>query len=353
MNAIQTTSTSSTTMDVSPIVLRETLTTRLVFYPSWVSTSENPLRGGFRFQRKSSKEAWEDVEHKPMSSLKKDEGYELNLDGSDMVRLISGLEKIKEVLSVHGHQYGTQVFQLSQKNAGGIFLQIGDIENREWVIAQLKALESKNFGNLGAAIGRARLESAIEKFEENISNSNEGFWQKFFEEHSWILQQVFAFPVIFLNGETYLGGKNCKGRQGSGGSATDFLFMNGSNGSFAVVEVKTPGCNLIGSCYRGDGDSNEKNELYRIHGDLTGGIVQMENQIHVAIEHFKTQLLQDFPDISHLNPSGVLIAGNYASMTKPQQRSFDLFRKSMGKNQVFTFDEVLVKLKVLKSVYEN
>lgn len=353
MKLMQTQSTSSATMDISPVVLRENEITRLVFYPIWVSASGNPLRGGFRFQRKSPKETWEDIEHKPMSSLKKDEGYELNLDGSDMVKLFSRLEEIKKLLSVHGHHYGLQTFKLSEENAGGIFLQIGDIENREWVINQLKTLEGENFENLGSAIGRARLENVIEKFEKNILNSDEKFWQDFFEKYPWVLQQVFAFPVIFLNGETYLGGKNSKGRQGSGGSATDFLFMNGSNGSFAVVDIKTPDCNLIGTCYRGVEGSNEKNEIYRIHGDLTGGVVQMENQIHVAIEYFKTQLGDDFPETNHLNPTGVLIAGNYLNMTKIQQKSFDLFRKSMGKNQIFTFDEVLAKLKLLKSVYEN
>lgn len=353
MDEIQTTSTSSATMDISPIVLREKGITRLVFCPSWVSSSGNPLRGGFKFQRKSPKETWEDVEHRPMSSLKKDEGYELNLDGSDMAKLFGRLEEIKEVLSIHGHHYGTRSFKLSRENASGVFLQIGEIENREWVIEQLKALEQENFENLGLAVGRARLESAISEMEDSLLNQDEVFWQRFFENRPWILQQVFAYPVIYLNGETYLGGKNSKGRQGSGGSATDFLLMNGSNGSFAAVEIKTPGCELTGSCYRGEEGSNEKNEVYRIHGDLTGGVVQMENQMQVAVEYFKTQIGEDYPKLTHLNPVGVLIAGTYASLSETKQRSFDLFRKSLGKNHVFTFDEVLAKLKLLKMVYEN
>ena len=340
-------------MDISPIVLRENSVTRLVFMPNWVSASEKPLRGGFRFQRKGPKDSWVDVDSKVLSSLKKDEGYELHLDGDDMAKLFAGLEEVKALLEKYGHSYGTRTFVFSEENAGGILLQIGDIENRDWVIQQLKRLEKENFENLGSAVGRARLENAIEKFEENISNNDESFWQTFFEETPWILQQVFAFPVIYLNGETYLGGKNSKGRQGSGGSATDFLFKNGSNGSFAVVDVKTPECNLIGSCYRGEEGSGDKNEIYRIHGDLTGGIVQLENQIHIAVEHFKTQVGADYPELNHLDPTGVLVAGNYSKLKTVQRRSFDLFRKSIGKNQIFTFDEVLAKLKLLKSVYEN
>lgn len=353
MSKIETHSTSRVTMDISPIVLRQNTITRLVFIPNWVSASEKPLRGGFRFQRKGPNDSWIDVDSKALSSLKKDEGYELHLDGDDMVKLFSGLEEIKSLLAKYGHSYGTRTFLFSEENAGGILLQIGEIENRDWVIQQLKTLEKENFENLGSAVGRARLENVIEKFEENISNTDEAFWQGLFEESPWILQQVFSFPVVYLNGETYLGGKNSKGRQGSGGSATDFLFKNGSNGSFAVVDVKTPDCNLIGSCYRGEEGSGDKNEIYRIHGDLTGGLVQLENQIHIAVEHFKTQLGVDYPELNHLSPTGVLVAGNYSKLKKAQKRSFDLFRKSIGKNQIFTFDEVLAKLTLLKNVYEK
>ena len=110
METLITKSTSSATMDIEPIIIRENEITRLLFYPTWVSVSGNPLRGGFRFQRKSSKEKWEDIEHRPMSSLKKDEGYELNLDGSDIAKLFSHLEEIKDLLSEHGHHYGTRTF---------------------------------------------------------------------------------------------------------------------------------------------------------------------------------------------------------------------------------------------------
>lgn len=338
-------------MDVTPIVLRENEITRLIFYPTWVSASENPLRGGFRFQRKSPKGTWEDVERQPLSTLKMNEGYELHLDGSDMAKLFAGLEEIKETLSRHGHHYGTRTFQMSASNAEGVFLQIGDIKNREWIIEQLKVLEQENFENLGVAIGRARLENAIDSIEKNMANGDESFWQDLFEKNPWILQQLFAFPVIYLNGETYLGGKNTQGRQGVGGTATDFLFKNGSHGSFGVVEIKTPNCTLVGASYRGEG-TGEKNEIYRVHGDLTGGVVQMESQMQVAVEYFKTQLGEDYPELTHLDPAGVLIAGTRSHMGDAQRRSFDLFRRALGKNQIFTFDEVLSKLHLLKTVYQ-
>lgn len=350
---IITRSTSNATMDVSPIVLRETSTSRLIFAPVWVSESDNSLRGVFRFERKSRLGTWESVEHEKLTSLKSDEGYELALKGDEVSLLLNKLSEINAALSKYGHTYGTTIVPLTRESAPGIFLQIGDISNREWVIEQLRALESNNFENLGLAIGRARLESAIADMEGNLTNNEEAYWQKFFEERPWILQQLFAHPVIYLNGETFLGGKNSKGRQGSGGSSTDFLLKNGSNGSFAVVEIKVPNCELAGPGYRGKKGTEEKNEICSIHTDLSGGVVQMENQIHIATEYFKTQIGEDFDGLTHLNPCGILIAGTYSSLSDVQKKSFDLFRKSLGKNQIITFDEVLAKLKLLKMVYEN
>jgi hypothetical protein len=339
-------------MDISPIVLRETSTSRLIFAPVWVNESDNSLRGFFRFERKSRLGNWEAVEHQTLTSLKSNEGYELSLKGEEVSFLLNRLSEINTTLARYGHSYGTTIVPLTRESAPGIFLQIGDINNREWVIEQLRSLESNNFENLGLAIGRARLEKAITDMEANLLNHEESFWQNFFEERPWVLQQVFSRPVIYLNGETYLGGKNSKGRQGSGGSATDFLFKNGSNGSFAVIEIKEPNCSLVGSCYRGEEGSGENNEVYRIHGDLSGGVVQMENQIHIATEYFKTQIGADFDGLNHLNPCGLLIAGTYEALTEPQKKSFDLFRKSLGKNQILTFDEIISKLKLLKSLYE-
>ena len=257
---IITRSTSDATMDVNPIVLRETSTSRLVFVPVWVDKSGNPLRGVFRFEKKSRLGSWETIEHGKLTSLKSDEGYELSLKGDEIALLLNRLSEINSTLAKYGHAYGTSVVSLTEESAPGIFLQIGDVENREWVIEQLKTLEKTNFENLGLAIGRARIESAISEIEENINSNDESYWQGFFESNPWVLQQVFAYPVIYLNGETYLGGKNSHGRQGAGGTATDFLYKNGSNGSFAVIEIKVPGCNLVGSCYRGDEGSGLNNE---------------------------------------------------------------------------------------------
>jgi hypothetical protein len=357
MDKFKTKPTSNKTMDIKSIILRETKTTRLLFCASWVdpALTDNPLRGGFRFQKKSPIEIWEDFDAKKISTLKKDEEYNLNLNGDDITILFKNLEEIKQTLLKHGHSYRIREFTVSDKNAGDLLLQISNAKNRELIKKQLKKLESDNFQSLGSVIGSARIEKVIEEFEKNIENSDEDFWQKFFENenNTWILQQLFSYPVTYLNGETYLGGKNSKGRQGQGGVATDYLLKNGSNGSFAVVEIKTPITKLIGSLYKKTQEVEDgSNEIYGIYQDTTAAIVQMENQIYIATEYFKDLIGKDF-NINFLDPRGVLMVGNFSKLSDSEKKSFNLFRKTMGKNQIITFDEVLEKLKLLKVVYES
>ena len=351
MPEITTQSTSSNTMDITPFLLHETGSTRLLFYPRWVEDSENHLRGGFRFEKKGRNDTWEEFEGKKITTVHRDETYELNLSGEDVASLFSNLESIKSTLEEYGHHWGKTTFKLAESNINGLLLQIGDIENRDMVISRLKELEENNFESLENVVAIARLTNVIDEIKANLSNSDERYWQKLFEKYPWVLQQVFAYPVYYLYGETNLGGKNTKGRQGGGSIATDFLFNNGSNGSFAVIEIKPPTKAIVGSVYRGS-NPGDQNMSHSMSDELTGGLVQMENQIRVAIEYFRTMLGEDYPDLNRLNPSGVLLIGRSATLTPDETRSFNLFRKSLGRNLVITFDELLEKLEILRGIYE-
>ena len=154
-----------------------------------------------------------------------------------------------------------------------------------------------------------------------------------------------------MQGETHVGGKSTKGRHGQGGVATDFLFSNLSNNSFAVVEIKAPTASLVAGIYRGNKNSGNSNETYSISTHVTGGLVQLENQIHIAMEDFFIKLNKDFKDLNTLDPCGVLLIGDTTKLSEKEKRSFDLFRKALGKNKIYTYDELLNKIKILKKNY--
>ena len=351
MPEITTNSTSRETMDVNPIILHTTGSTRLLFYPKWVEASDNHLRGGFRFEKKGRSETWEEHEGKSITTLHKDEAYELNLNGEDMANLFSNLETIYSALEKHGHQRGRATITLGESNAESILLQLGDIDNRDLVVSKLKELEANKFKSIENAVITAKLQNMIDEITSNMQNNDEAFWQKLFEDNPWVLQHIFHFPFYYMNGETYIGGKSTNGRNGSGGVATDYLMQNGSNNSFAVIEIKTPPEPLVGAEYRGSVEGSQ-NICHSMSSKLTGAIVQTENQIRVAERDFRTMVGEDYPDLNQTDAIGVLLIGNKSILGSDKQRSFNLFRKSLGKNIVMTYDELLEKLEILKGIYD-
>jgi hypothetical protein len=162
-----------------------------------------------------------------------------------------------------------------------------------------------------------------------------------------LLQSAFSAAVFMLGGETYVGGKAALGRQGRGGVATDFLFADESTKSFAVVEIKTPNTNLVGKLHRGEGGGHDQ-DVYSMHADLSGGVVQTRNQIAVAIDHFESVLGKTFKEIeSRVHAKGVLVIGTSAGLDDRERESFNHFRHGLYSLTVITFDELLRRLEVL------
>jgi hypothetical protein len=153
---------------------------------------------------------------------------------------------------------------------------------------------------------------------------------------------------VFLLGEDiYVGGKIARGRQGLGGVATDFLFADDSTQSFSVVEIKTPAGKLTGPRYRGEGEELS-NDTYSMHTELSGAVVQVRNQIAVAVDQFEAVLGKSFQELSNrVHPKGVLIIGIKTGLSKRRLDSLNLFRHSQYNLTIITYDELLTRLQLL------
>jgi antiviral defense system Shedu protein SduA len=90
-----------------------------------------------------------------------------------------------------------------------------------------------------------------------------------------------------------------------------------------------------------------QNKIYSIHPELSGGIVQVRNQITVAVEHFSKTLGAGFDGLNRVHPKGVLITGTLSSLSAREQDSFNHFRQGLFSLTVITYDEVLRRLKIL------
>lgn len=344
------------------VVLSQTKTTRTIFKPA---VHSGGVRGEVIRQKIGKEGEWVTVNEVDFRRLPADCGVSLDLDTAATKALYDQLTNLYQV-QAKGVEFGDNEYVVGK--AGEVL--IVDDASKQKAIQELldqgyseEVWESlaKKDPDLATRLAVAQVhvdrQETIKEFEAAMVTQadSESFWQGFFEKHPWILEAAFSASVFMLNGETYLGGKQPVGRQGAGGVATDYLFGDESTKSFAVIDIKKPKSGLVGPIYRGDAGTGYDNEVYSMHGELSGGVVQVRNQISVAVEHFHSVLGAGFKDkINRVHPKGVLVAGCLKDLDQRQKDSFNQFRHGLFSLTVITYDELLNRLKKLYDMdYEN
>lgn len=102
---VTTESTSRSTANVQPIVLRESDTRRLCFLPTLVDnphSTEASIRGHFVYQRKNKQGAWVDHSELKLSDLKADEWIKLELRSQELFTLMTELSGLYDLVAEHG-----------------------------------------------------------------------------------------------------------------------------------------------------------------------------------------------------------------------------------------------------------
>src|SRR5205807_818086 len=104
MEKIEVQSTSPHSATCSDIIIRQTDRVRLVFRPAIVDNASNRdarVNGTFLYQKKGKAESWDKFNTVPLSSLKKDEGYQLALHSDEVLIL---RRELYELARLHREQ---------------------------------------------------------------------------------------------------------------------------------------------------------------------------------------------------------------------------------------------------------
>ncbi len=186
-----------------------------------------------------------------------------------------------------------------------------------------------------------RLVAALGEWDGHQANSSEKFWQQTFNEHSYVLSQVFAVPVVFVQEKAYMGGTSL---DRTGGKYLDYLFAAETSSEVLLVEIKTPTGRLLGSEYR--------EGVYGPSSELAGAIVQVLTYRSHLTQDLK-RLTEGTPhELKAFNPRAVVVIGNSkAELTDHNtRRSFELFRSSC-EVEIVTYDELFRKVEVLAQLF--
>lgn len=147
-----------------------------------------------------------------------------------------------------------------------------------------------------------------------------------------------SVPCALYQSQAYVGGKSFGNR---GGNLPDFLYENKLTRNLAIVEIKTPQTPLLGAQYRG--------QSYSVSKELSGAITQVLSYRQSLLEEFAHLRLTSGDPVEAFSPQCVLVIGNSSELLDERNKlgSFENFRSCLSGVSVFTYDELLIKLRDL------
>ncbi|MDM5313367.1 Shedu immune nuclease family protein [Peribacillus frigoritolerans] len=347
------------------IILRENALTRLLFRPQLVNNQKNSdatVNGCFIFQKKKKNDDWEDFRDFNLTSLKAYEGIKLELKSDEMLKLMTEADAYYKIHKEYGIVQGWSMFtktdnQLQKvikmfKEDSSLFENLLDenkqelvrqtfewmanTKNSEDIISRLLEVKENELDQLNNLIGITNIRKLLKVWHDNSDNNDEEFWQRVFTENAWVLSQIFASPMLFFEDKAYVGGK---GIGNKGGKVVDFMFQNDLSKDVALIEIKTPSTDLLSGKYR--------QNIYSIHSDLTGAIVQVLGYKESLQREYTTLRDSSDEDFKVFNPMCVVIAGKMNDLEGIKLQSFEWYRKEMKNVIIITFDELFKKVSLL------
>jgi hypothetical protein len=184
-----------------------------------------------------------------------------------------------------------------------------------------------------------RIVDILGTWDAHKDNRDEEFWQLTFNENSYVLSQVFAVPLVFIQDRAYVGGMKM---DRSDARFVDYVFSAESSREAILIEIKTPTTPLMGSEYRGNLPPSR---------DLAGSVVQVLNYRNELVQNLRTS--GNFDTLSAFNPKCAVIIGNAEAelCDETARRSFELFRAGLKDVEIITYDELFRKVEILAELF--
>lgn len=377
-NTIDIMSTSSTTADASPIILKKSDNTRLRFVPKLVDNPNNSqmsVAGKIVYERKKKSDTvfpsnnQSSATRTSKGSIKTGDWLELSFDTSETFALFEGLGRLynlynqlgavptgfstytrvdsvfKDFLDIMQNDPQAAAMLGEKSNFELVKMLLEQITNASSIDSlrdSLSNLQNTNLTNLSTSLNIERLQRVAQLMNDNLDNGNEEYWQSsIFKDNQWILAQIFSKPCTIFQDKAYMGGK---GINNSSGNVCDFIYKNNLSNNVAIIEIKTPCTKLCGGKYRG---------TYSMSHDLSGAINQVLNYKDSLTKQYCVISNYSDDNFSVLSPECVVVVGKISSLSTDETEAFELYRNSLSGVTVITFDELYQRIQGLIDILKN
>ena len=174
---------------------------------------------------------------------------------------------------------------------------------------------------------------------DNLENGDEEFWQsKVFKEYQWVLSQIFACSCTIFADKAYVGGKSIANKRGN---VCDFIYQNKLSQNIALIEIKTPCTEIIGSPYRG---------TYSLSYELSGAVNQVLNYRDKFTKEYYSLCKKGDDNFELLTLKCVVVIGKMATLTTEQIAAFENYRNSLNNIIIITYDELYERISDLIAI---
>lgn len=215
---------------------------------------------------------------------------------------------------------------------------IGSVSAESPVLAQTRP---EKFLKLHREIELVSLDRLIRAYEDALDkNRSEDYWQTFFDDNAFALQQVFGAPMVSVQSKATVGGG---GLSGSGEKIADYLFKNSLTNNVALVEIKKPHTPLLGQREYRPGVFGASKELNEAVTQVLDQAYQLTSNLPFLKQNSRQWDLESYAI------SCFVVAGRTPAIEEPaRQKSFELYRANSRSVTIVTYDEILERLKLLR-----
>jgi hypothetical protein len=337
-----------------------------------VDNVRNPkasVDGCFVYQRKATSGAWLPVRTISLSTLREGDEFKLTLHAEELFALLQALVPLYKFYEQKGIPAGDRAFvevptrvakwvSQSKQDLASLFDAdpgsadsvlsrlvnwIATSKGQKETAIRLASVAPEQMPSFAALLGLAGLKEAIEFWNHNNGQNDEQFWQNALSSRAYILSQLFSYPVVIIGEKAFVGGKQITAR---GGKEVDFLLSAESTDAVLLVEIKTPGTQLLAHKYR--------EGVYPLSGELSGAVIQVLRYKQNLVRNFDSVTSEHPKRLTLGDPKCVIVAGMTTELKDQSSReSFELLRERFQGVTVITFDELFLKLKNLIHLLEG
>lgn len=174
----------------------------------------------------------------------------------------------------------------------------------------------------------------IESMDRNFvdKRDDESFWQRKFDFNKKLLEHLLGGSISLCYREFGVGSTDISGK---GHRRTDFALLHSLSRNISLVEIKTPGTELLSKRkYRG---------TFGLSNDLSGTISQVLIQKSELMKNFYSKKCNSEVDFEVFAPRCYIICGLLSDLNneKDKLRAFEIQRDAVSSHvKIITFDEL-------------